>query len=142
MSDAFHRPLRLCAAVLCLFGAGLAAVSAVLAFFRLGVGQGVAFAVVAAVLSVLAVGVLRAVKWVLAVSVVGLAAQLGAVVGAAWELAVGVNAAKAHQLREMGFDPAFGVAVNLGFSAVASALFGWFMVRWFCARRRRDAAAR
>jgi membrane protein implicated in regulation of membrane protease activity len=38
-------------------------------------------------------------------------------------------------VRELGYSPAFGVTVNLLYSAVASALFLWIVVRWL---RRRD----
>jgi hypothetical protein len=126
----FHRRLRLCAAILFLAGAGLAAMSAVLAFGRLGAGQSLAFAVVAVALAVLAVFVSRGARWALWLSVVGTGGQVAAVIGTVWELAAGVDAGKARNLRRLGFDPTLGMVINLVYSAVASVLFGWLVVRW------------
>lgn len=136
----FHRPLRLCAAIWWLAGAALAAISAVLAFSRLGAGQSLVFAVVAVALAVLALFVLRAAPWALWVSIVGSGGQVAAVIGTVLELAVGIDAAKARDLRQLGFDPTLGVAINLVYSAVASVLFGWLVVRW--SLNRSPAAAR
>jgi ABC-type uncharacterized transport system permease subunit len=118
----------------------VAATSAVLAFGRLGAGQSLAFAVVAVVLAVLAVFVLRGARWALWVSVVGSGGQAAAVIGTVWELAVGIDAGKARNLRRLGFDPTLGVVINLVYSAVASVLFGWLVVRWWRLRRSPGAA--
>jgi hypothetical protein len=111
-------------------GTCLAAVAVVPAFRRLGTGQGFAFLAVAVVLVALAVAVLRAWRWALALSAVGLGGQVAAVVGTVTELVVGIDAAKARQVRLLGFDPVVAVTVNLVYSAVAVVLFCWLVVRW------------
>jgi hypothetical protein len=138
ISTVFAVRLRVCAAVLCLCGTGLAGMSAALAFPRLGVGQGVAFTAVAVATAVLAVAVLAATRWALWVVLLGIAGQPIAVLGTVGELLAGVDAGKAAQLRRLGFDPTVGVAVNLVYSSLASAVFVWWLVRWL--RLRRHAA--
>lgn len=138
----FHRPLRWCAAGLYLAGTALAGMSTVLALARLGTGQALVFATVAAVSAALAIAVSRAARWALWISVVLLAGQVGAVAGTIWELAAGIDARKAAELRRMGFDPTFGVLINLIYSAVASLLFGWLVTRWLRTRRVRIANQR
>lgn len=128
--EVFNRPLRWCVGGLFLGGTCLAAVAVVPAFRRLGTGQGFAFLAVAVVLVALAVAVLRAWRWALALSAVGLGGQVAAVVGTVTELVVGIDAAKARQVRLLGFDPVVAVTVNLVYSAVAVVLFCWLVVRW------------
>jgi hypothetical protein len=130
----FHRRSRWCAAGLTLAGAGLAASTAVLASTRLGVGSALVFAAVAVGLTVLAVAVLRAARWALWLVAVTLAGQITAVVGTIVELAVGIDAGKANQLRRLGFDPTVGVLINLAYSTAAVLLFGWLAVRWWRVR--------
>jgi hypothetical protein len=80
-------------------------------------------------LILLAVAVLRAARWALWLAAVAFGGQLAGVVGTVWELAAGVNAAKAQELRRLGFDPTTGVVVNLVYSALATGLFGWLAPR-------------
>ena len=130
LREVFDRRLRWCAAMLCLCGTGLAAVSVVPAFRRLGTGQGLAFVAVAVLSAALAVAVLRARRWALALSAVGLGGQALAVVGTIAELVAGIDAGKARQVRLLGFDPVTAVTVNLVYSAVGFALFCWLAARW------------
>jgi hypothetical protein len=57
------------------------------------------------------------------------------VLGSAWQLLSGVHGSKAEELRRLGIDPELGVALNLVYSAIASAVFGWLVTRWLRARR-------
>lgn len=134
LKQVFNRSVRWCVAGLCLSGAGLAAVSVVPAFRRLGAGQGLAFLAVAVVSAALAVAVLRAWPWALAVCAVGLGGQVAAVIGSVAELVIGVDAGKARQVRLLGFDPVVAVCINLAYSAVAVGLFCWLVVRWLQSR--------
>jgi hypothetical protein len=61
--------------------------------------------VVAAGLSLVAIGVARSVRWVVAVTLVVCAGQIGAAIGIVLELVYGVAPFKAAQLRRLGFDP-------------------------------------
>jgi hypothetical protein len=67
--------------------------------------------------------------------VVLLGFQLVGVVGSALELVYGVPAARADRIRELGFDPTFGVVFNLVYSGAASGLFVWIVLRWLADRR-------
>ena len=137
LRQAFHRGLRAAMAALALAGALLASVSAVPAFARLGTTAGLAFVAVALGGLAVAVGVLRGVGWLLVVLSVASGAQVAAVIGVSIELAVGVNPAKARQIRELGVSPVAGVVINLVYSTAAVALFCWLAWRWF---RLRHAA--
>jgi hypothetical protein len=130
LRQVFNRSTRWCAAGLCLCGTGLAAVSVVPAFRRLGVGQGFAFLAVAVALAALAVAVLRAWPWALLLCGVAMGGQVFAVAGTVAELVLGVNDAKAGQVRLLGFDPVVAVVVNLVYATLAVALFCWLAVRW------------
>ena len=88
------------------------------------------FVVVAVGLTVLAFAVLRGQRVALIVSTAGLGAQVLGVLGSAWELLNGVHGSKATELRRLGIDPEVGVALNLVYSAVASAVFRWVIARW------------
>jgi hypothetical protein len=136
VAEVFHRPARWCAAALCLTAAGLAGASAVPALHRLGPGQAAVFMVVAVLSAVLATAVLRAARWALWLCLVSCGGQVTAIAGTTWELAHGVDAAKARQIRALGVDPETGVTVNLVYSALATALFVWLAVRWLRAHRR------
>lgn len=125
-----HRPLRWSLAGLMFTATVLAGTSAVLAISRLGTGSALVFATVAVGATILGVAVLYRVRWVVWLLVVGCGGQVAAVVGTVWELAAGIDAGKASELRRLGFDPTFGVLVNLVYSAVAVLLFGWVALRW------------
>ncbi len=115
----------------------LAGFTAPLAWQRTGVVAALPFMAVVVGLSLLAVAVLRANRAALLISTVLLGAQILGVIGSAWELAQGVHGSKARQLRDLGIDPEFGVALNLAYSAVASVAFAWITVRWLAGRRHR-----
>jgi hypothetical protein len=66
-------------AIIDVAGTGLAGMSAVLAFARLGTGEALVFAAVAVVSAVLAVAVLRAARWALWITAVSSGGQIGAV---------------------------------------------------------------
>ncbi len=110
-------------------GAALAAVTSILALPSLGAVSALTFAAVAAALAILAVTTLRATRWAVSVSVVLLGAQVAGVIGSAWELVTGVAPVKGRQLQTLGVDPTMGVAINLAYSAAASALFCWWLTR-------------
>jgi len=131
ITTVFHRPLRRSAAALALTGTTLALLALVLASSRhLGTGQVLAYASVAVGTVAWAVAVLRAVRWVLWLTVVVLGGQITAVAGTIVELAVGVESAKAANLRLLGFAPAVAVLINLAYSTIAVGLFIWLAVRW------------
>ena len=67
-------------------------------------------------------------------TLVALAGQVFAVAGTAVELSRGVAEVKSQQLRQLGFDPAVGVTINLAYSGLGFALFCWFAIRWLAAR--------
>jgi hypothetical protein len=126
----FHRPLCWAAAGLVFAGTVLAGVSAVLAVSRLGVGSALAFAAVAVGTAVVGTAVLLRSRWALLLTMVAFGGQVFAVAGTVWELASGIDAGKATELRRLGFDPTFGVVVNLVYSALAVVVFCWFALRW------------
>jgi ABC-type branched-subunit amino acid transport system permease subunit len=122
-----------------LVGVALAGCTAPFAWRRTGVPSALPFIAAALGLAVGAVGVLRANRVALAVSTIGLGGQILGVIGSAWELAQGVHGSKARELRRLGVDPEVGVALNLVYSAVASAVFVWVVTRWWAGRRGRVA---
>jgi hypothetical protein len=132
----FHPPLRRAVSALLVAGVGLAGFTAPLAWRRTGVASALPFIAVAVAGTILARAVLRSARWALVLSTVLLGAQLGGVVGSAWELAHGVNGSKSRELRRLGFDPEFGVSLNLAYSVVAFAVFGWVAARWLGTRAR------
>jgi hypothetical protein len=136
LACAFDRSLRTTVAVLWLVGAALAGVTAPLAAVRLSAGRGVVFGLVAAGLVLLAIGTLRGVRWVAALDLVLLGPQAIGAAGAALELVLGVNAAKAADLRAVGYDPRLSVAINVVYSTVAFAVFCWAVVRLLRCRAR------
>jgi hypothetical protein len=113
-----------------LVGAALAGGTAPLAWRRTGVVAALPFLAAAAGLAFLAVAVLRANRVALTVSTVLLGAQILGVLGSAWQLLNGVHGSKADQLHRLGIDPGLGVALNLAYSAVGSAVFIWVLSRW------------
>lgn len=133
--ETFHRPLRLAMGGLMLAGVGLAVLACVLSFARVGVGQGVVFLVVALGLLALAIGLLRGVRWVIVIGLVASAAQLLGIIGSAWQLIDHIDPTKAEGQRRIGFDPVFAVTINLIYSTTAFVLFGWWLWRWWRARR-------
>jgi len=138
LTRAFHRPLRIATAALALAGALLAALATGPAFTRLGTGQGLTFLAVAAALIGFAAAVLRGARWALAAGAVVLGGQVAAVIGTVWELVGGIATSKASAIRQLGFAPTAGVLINLVYSTVAVALFGWFARRWLAGRASRD----
>jgi hypothetical protein len=58
-----------------------------------------------------------------------LGAQVFGALGSGWELMHGAHGDKAQELRSLGIDPTFGIALNLVYSLVASVLFGWALGR-------------
>lgn len=113
--------------------------AAVLAYGRIGAGHCVTFTVVGVALSVLAVGVAADARWATVIAVALLGGQCGAVVGTVADLASGVDAGKAATLRRLGFDPTVGVVINLAYSTIAAAVFGWWWRRWAGQRRQSRA---
>ena len=101
---AFHRPLAISVAGLMLPGVGLAVTALVLAVAHRETGQALAYIPIAIALTGVAVMVLRGTRWVIRVIIVGLAGQLAAIAGTTWELSHGIDARKASQLRQLGFD--------------------------------------
>jgi hypothetical protein len=132
----FHSRLRATVAGLWLVGVAFAGFTAPLAWRRTGVAAALPFIAVTVGLSVLAVAVLRSNRVALTISTAGLGAQIFGVLGSAWELLNGVAGSKADELHRLGVDPEFGVTLNLIYSAVASAVFGWIVTRWLTARRQ------
>jgi len=139
---AFHRPLAISVAGLMLAGVGVAVSALLLAVAHRETGQALAYISVAIALTAVAVMVLRGTRWMIRLIIVVLAGQLGAIAGTTWELSHGVDARKASQLRQLGFDPTAGVVINLIYSSIGFALFCWFATRWLAARRRRHASSR
>lgn len=139
LAEIVNGRLRAALAVMWLVGAVLAGATAPFAAARIDVISGLVFAVVAAGLVALTWGTLRGRRWALALSVLGSGGQVFGVVGTVWELAFPIDTAKSGQLRALGVDPTFGVAVNLVYSAAASMLFVWMAIRFF---RLRNSALR
>lgn len=134
-TSTFHRPLRLTIAALWIVGIALAGFTAPRAWVRLGAASAVPFIMVAALGIVLTRSVLRGRRWALRLSAVLLGGQLAGVIGSAWQLLQGVNGTKARELRRLGVNPRFGVAVNLVYSSAAVAVFGWIAARRLAAGR-------
>lgn len=131
----FQRRQRAVVAGLWFAGVAIAGCTAPVAWQRTGVVGALPFMAAASGLAVLAVAVLRANRVALVVSLVLLGAQILGVAGSAWQLQSGVHTSKANELHRLGIDPEFGVALNLVYSAIASAVFGWLVARWLRARR-------
>jgi hypothetical protein len=112
LARAFHRPLRTATATLALAGALLRGGHGRAGLRRLGRGQGLAFPVVAVAGIGLAIAVLRGVRWALATAAGLLGAQLGAVIGTAWELIGDIATGTARTLRQLGFSPTAGVLLK------------------------------
>ena len=119
-----------------LAGVALAGFAATRAWSRVGPTRALPFLAVVVGGIVLAAAVLRRHRVALAISAILLGAQILGVIGSAWQLARGVDGSKARELRDLGFDPELGVALNLLYSAVASAVFVWAVTRWLANRRR------
>jgi len=134
LDSVFHRQLRSTVAGLWLAGVGLAGFTAPLAWRRTGAASALPFIAVVFGLTGLAVAVLRANRAGLIISTVLLGAQILGVIGSAWQLAQGVEGTKATELGRLGIDPELGVALNLLYSAVAAAVFGWIVKRWLSRR--------
>jgi hypothetical protein len=135
---AFHRPLRLAVTALILLGATLAAIAAILSLGHHARSSALAFVAVTLLLTVDAALVWGHNRWAVGLTLVGLAGQATAVAGTIAELAFGIADVKAHQLQQLGFNPEVGVTINLIYSSIGFALFGWFVVRWLAARRHKN----
>ena len=122
-----------------LTGVALAGFTAPLAWRRMGVASALPFIAAATGLAALTFGVLRANRAALALSTAGLGGQILGVIGSAWELVQGVAGSKARELRRLGVDPTFGVALNLVYSALAWIVFAWVVTRWWTGRRGKFA---
>ena len=116
-------------------GVAFAGFAALRAWHRTGAGSALPFITASACLAALAYAVLRAKPVSLIVSTALLGAQIFGVIGSAGELVAGVSGSKAAELHRLGIDPEVGVALNLLYSAVASAVFVWVAVRWRKMRR-------
>jgi hypothetical protein len=125
----FDAPTRVIVAVLWFVGAAFAATAAVLTLMRPGAGPYGAFLVPTAALVFIAVALLRLQLWAMAVSFLLLAGQVVGVVGTTLQLAYGIDAGKAEELRALGVEPRFGVAINLAFSFAATCVLAVSTVR-------------
>ena len=96
------------------------------------------FAIVAVALVVLAIATARGAPWALVVTGVLLGAQVFGALGSSWELVHGADGDKAEELRNLGIDPTFGIALNLIYSLAAFTLFAWALSQ---ARRRTPSTA-
>jgi hypothetical protein len=123
-------------ASLWLVGVALTGFTAPRAWHRTGVVSALPFMAVTVALLVVAAAVMQGLRAALIVSTVALGGQILGVIGSAWELTQGVHGSKARELRDLGVDPELGVALNLVYSLVASAVFIWLVARWLAARRR------
>ena len=132
----FDAPTRVIVAVLWFVGAVFAATATVLALIRPGAGPYGAFLIPAAALVFIAVALLRLQLWAMAVSFLLLSGQVVGVVGTTLQLAHGIDAGKAAELRALGVEPRFGVAINLAFSFAATCVLVVSIVR--AVRRPRD----
>jgi hypothetical protein len=119
-------------------GAAIAGITAALAATHQKASSPVVFATVAVVLVVLAIATARGALWALIISSVLLGAQVFGALGSGWELIRGADSDKAQELRGLGIDPTFGIALNLVYSLVAFALFIWALGQ---ARRRTPSTA-
>ena len=119
-------------------GVTLAGFTAPLAWGRTGVVAALPFVAAATGLAFLALAVLRANHVALTISTVLLGAQILGVLGSAWQLLRGVHGSKADELHRLGIDPELGVALNLVYSSVASAVFAWVLTRWLASRRQAE----
>ncbi len=129
MTAVFDAQIRRVVAALWLLGAMLATAAALLSALRPGAGPWWVFGAVAILLLLIARSVLTSRPWALAVSLVLLAGQIVGVVRTTLELAYGIDAGKAGELRALGLDPRFGVSVNLAFSLAAVVVLGTALLR-------------
>ena len=131
-------PIRRAAAALWLVGAAIAGTTAGLAATHQKAPSPVVFATVAVALVVLAIATARGALWALVVTSVLLGAQVFGALGSGWELVHGADGDKAEELRNLGINPTFGIALNLVYSLVAFTLFAWALSQ---ARRRTRSTA-
>ncbi len=117
--------IRRAAAALWLVGAAIAGITAALAATHQKASSPVVFATVAVALVVLAIATARGALWALVVTSVLLGAQVFGALGSGWELVHGADGDKAEELRNLGIDPTFGIALNLVYSLAAFTLFVW-----------------
>jgi hypothetical protein len=137
LRDVFRGPARTAVSALWFAGAVLATAAAILSAGRPAAAPAIAFVMPAVALTLLAISLLRSQVWAMAVSFVLLAGQLVGVVGTSYELVYGIDARKATELHALGFEPRVGIALNLLYSSIASAVFIALLLR-----RCRNARAR
>lgn len=138
MSPLIDRRLTVGIVVMLFAGVGLAAAGTIGAVTHGRATDAVVFVVVGIVISAVAMLVGRGVRWATVLCLVAFGGQCAAVSGSAWELTHTVAGFKADQLRAIGFDPVVAVAINLVYSALAFALFCWFVARWWGHRQTRE----
>ena len=129
LGEAFGRGPRLATAALMLAGAGLAGWSAARSVAVGHLPQSVAYLAVCVALLAL-MGALAKQWWV--ADVIALVILLGSVPGsiaAAVELVVGVDPAKADEVRSLGVQPGVAVAINLAYFLAATAIALWLVAR-------------
>ena len=107
----------------------LATQAAILSFMRLGSGAYWIFVIPAVLLVLIACSLLASRMWAIALSFVLLVSQAVGVVAATLELVRGIDANKAIELRALGFDPRFGVSINLVFSLASVAVLAVAVMR-------------
>jgi hypothetical protein len=130
--------IRHAAAALWIAGAAIAGVTAPLAATHESTASGLVFATVAIALLMLAIATARARRWALVMTMVLLGAQAFGALGSGWEL-LHTDDDKAQELRSLGIDPMFGIALNLVYSLLA---FGLFVCALCTAGRRAPPPAR
>jgi hypothetical protein len=128
--QAFTRPVKAAVTTQIAAGAGLATTAVILSITHRQSDQVPVFAAVALVLAADAVLVWREIRWAALINLIALAGQAAAVAGTIIELATGIAAVKAGQLRQLGVAPNVGVTINLIYSAVGFAIFCWYATRW------------
>lgn len=129
LGQAFGRGPRLATAVLMLAGAGLAGWSAARSLTVGHPTQAIAYLAVCVALVAL-MGALAKRSWV--ADVIAVVILLGSVPGsiaAASELVIGVDPAKASEVRSLGVQPDVAVEINLAYFLAATAIALWLAAR-------------
>ncbi len=121
LRNAFNPPLVAAVSAFWLLAAGIVVFAATRGLF-------VIVALVPAFV-LLAAGTWMRWRWALATDLVLLGSQVIGAAGSAYELTVRGGGDKGAQLRAMGVDPFFGVALNLAVSLLGTALFVWALAR-------------
>ena len=139
---AFSDGVRRAAALLWATGAAVAGFTGILAVAHSMVAYALVYALVSAALGALAAATHRGDRRAAVLTIFLLGSQVIGLAGAAWELAYGASdTAKARHLHDLGLNYRVSLAGNMAYSALASALFAWVLVR-VLAIRRREAGGR